>query len=190
MVAIVYKFIYRVPGDSGLVLTTVAGCTMAMLVAVRGLTGGYLTAAERITWDFLKNPEIGTNDLLVGTRFGDEIIGVLVLRLEPSPDNSSGTGKKRGLRAAHNTKGGKGLIRAWTVRLRFQHKGIGSGLLEEGVRIVRERLGRDATIGFATDHANSKVVLPRLFNGPLRKREVMAIQMLEDVIDTVDGKKR
>ena len=177
------------PGDSGLVLTTAAGCTMAMLVVVRGLTGGYLTAAERITWDFLKNPETGTNDLLVGTRFGDEIIGVLSLRLEPSPDNSSGTGKKRGLRATHSAKGGKGLIRAWTVRLRFRHKGIGTGLLEEGVRIVRERLGRDAAIGFASDHANSKVVLPKLFNGPLRKREAMAIQMLEDVIDAVDKKR-
>jgi ribosomal protein S18 acetylase RimI-like enzyme len=164
---------------------------MAMLVAVRGLTGGYLNEAEKLKWDFLKNPDTGTDDLLIGTKFGDEVMAALVLRLEPSPDsNGSSSSKKRGSRANNSGKGGKGLIRAWTVRLRFQRKGVGTALLEEAVKITREKLGRDAEIGFVADHANSTMILPEFFNGPFRKKEAMAIRMLEEVISGMDDKKR
>lgn len=76
--------------------------------------------------------------------------------------------------------------------MRFRHKGIGTGLLEEAVRITRENLGRDAEIGFAADHANSKMLLPDIFNGPFKRDQRKSIKMLEEVDHGVDvgGKKK
>jgi len=164
-----------------LVITTGAGVTMAMLVATRILSHGYLAAAEAMTWAFLKNPN-GGDDLLIGTKFGEEIIGACVLRLE------SIEGRKKGRYA----RGGKGMIRAWTVKLRFRHKGIGTGLLEEAVRLTRDNLGKNTPLGFSVDHANSKTFLPPVFQGRFRKREILAVKKLEEVERdlTLNPKKR
>lgn len=151
---------------------------MTMLVSVRAMTGGYLAEAEKMTWAFMSNPETGEDDLLIGSKWGQDVIGALVLRLERPGGAAS---KKKG-KAAKGGKG-KGIIRAWTTGLKFRHRGIGTGLLEEAVRITRERLGKDAEVGFAADHANSKVILPSLFNGGFRKREQMAIKLLKEVED-------
>lgn len=188
MVAVVYQWLYKTRGDVGLVITTAGGLSMAMLVAVRALSGGYLSEAEKINFDFLRNPETGDEDILIGSKFGDELIAALALRLErPGGGGAvSASGKKKG-RA--NLKGGKGVIRAWTTRLRYRGKGVGQELLEEAVRITRESCGKDAEVGFAADHANSKTVLPEIFNGVFRKREQKAIRMLEELLDE-SGKKR
>jgi hypothetical protein len=175
MVGVVYQLLYKSPQDIGIVVTTVGGVSMSMLVAVRMLTGGYLNEAEKMKWEFLSNEETGEDDLLIGSKFGDEVIGALVLRLERP--GGSGTGKKK----VKNGKGGKGLIRAWTTKLRYRGKGIGTGLLEEAIKVTREKLGNDAEVGFAADHANSTLLLPSIFNSIFKTREQKAIKMLEDV---------
>ncbi len=157
---------------------------MAMLVGVRMLTGPYLNEAEAITWSWLSNPETGDEDSLIGSRFGDDIIGALVLRLE----RPGGVGTKRKGGKVVKTGKGKGIIRAWTTGLRYRHKGIGTSLLEEAVRVTRERCGKEAEVGFAADHANSKMILPNVFNGGFRKREQAAIKSLSSVVD--EGNKK
>ncbi|KAI9741528.1 MAG: hypothetical protein M1818_004334 [Claussenomyces sp. TS43310] len=170
IISMVCQYMYKSRDDIGLVLTTSAGITMAMLVAVRIFSADYLSLAEKMTWAFLKNP-FGEDDILIGSKFGDEVIGATVLRLESI----------QARRKSKNAKGGKGMIRAWTVKLRFRHKGVGTGLLEETVRVTRERLGNNAGVGFSKDHANSKMILPPAFNGRFRKREIMAVKKLEEV---------
>lgn len=124
-------------GHAGIwrVFTTWIGLVMAYLVAVRGFTKGYLDLAEEINWAWLDE------DRILVTRFGDEIIGALVLGWTP--------GDKKGSRRA---KVGRALIRGWAVRLRYRGKGIGTGLLEEAVEIVNEK-GGDG-IDFAEEHAS------------------------------------
>jgi len=146
---------------------------MAMFLACRMATAGYIGAAEELGWGFLQSPD-GEEDVVIGTRFGDEVIGALVLRVE-----GGGAGANRGKKAGKQTS--NAIIRAWTVRLRFRNKGVGRGLLEEAVRVARESGGKDVLVGFARDHANSKRVLWEMFNGVFRKQQERAVKMLEDV---------
>ncbi len=184
LLALVTQFLYTDSGDLGILLTTAAGVTMACLVGVRGLTSGYLSLAEAFNWDFALN-EDGEEDVILGSRYGDELIGALVLRLEPHAASSNGKRK-----SSKGRQGGNGVVRAWTVRNRYRRKGVGTELLEEAVRVSRERLGRDAAVGFAAGHANSKMVVPEIFNGGFRRRERMAGRLLESVVAGVDGNGR
>lgn len=165
---------------------------MACLVAVRGLTGGYLALAEKLNWDFVNNEE-GEEDLMIGSRYGEELIGALVLRLEGSRASLGGggaNGKKKG--KGGGKSGGNGVVRAWTVRNKYRGKGVGAELLEEAVRVTREKLGNTAGVGFAAEHANSQMVLPGIFNGGFKRREGKAGRMLAGVVDdaSVSKKKR
>ena len=67
------------------------------------------------------------------TKWGEEIIGALVIRVSK---------RER-----------KGYIRAWTVLRRYRGKGVGRGLLEEGVKRV---MGKAAVKGveFEEEHAS------------------------------------
>lgn len=176
LLGIVSQFLYKDRSDLGLLATTSAGVTMACLIAVRGATGKFLEFAEALKWSFLRNEETGEEDTVIGSKFGEEMIGAAVLRLERS---GSGKGRK---------KGGRGIVRAWTVRIKYRNKGVGTELLEEAVRITREKLGASAEIGFAQEHANAKMVLPEMFNGGFRKREKKAAKRLESVLE--GGKKK
>jgi GNAT superfamily N-acetyltransferase len=176
--------LYKDRGDIGIVICTVGGVTMAMLVAVRMVTGPYLYEAEAITWAWLSNSETGEEDLLIGSKFGEDVIGALVLRLE----RPGGVGNKKKGKVVKNGGKGKGIIRAWTTELRYRHKGVGTALLEEAVRVTREKCGKEAEVGFAADHANSTMILPNMFNGTFRKQEQEAIKLLSSVVD--GGNKR
>jgi hypothetical protein len=182
--ALVTQFLYKDFSDLGIVVCTVGGMTMAMLVAVRMMTGGYLSEAETITWSWLSNPETGDEDLLIGSKFGEDIIGALVLRLE----KPGGVGNKKKGKVIKTGKG-KGIIRAWTTGLKYRHKGIGTGLLEEAVQVTHEKCGKEAEVGFAADHANSRMVLPSIFNSGFRKREQAAIKLLSSVVDEINKKR-
>ncbi|KAL3427232.1 acetyltransferase [Phlyctema vagabunda] len=177
--AVVNQYLYKTRGDLGIVVTTCAGLTMIGLVAVRGATGAYLTMAEEVSWKFVEN-EDGEEDTIIGSRYGDEIIGALILRLERTA-NSAGSPRKR-----KPSRGGNGVIRAWTTRLRYRGTGVGTELLEEAVKVSRERLGNPAEVGFAAEHANSKMILPELFNGGFRKGEVRAAKALEHVLENME----
>jgi hypothetical protein len=185
LLAVTAQLMYKGIADLALLFTTCAGVTMACLIAVRGMTSGYITLAEELSWKFIQNEE-NEEDLLIGSRFGDDIIGALVLRLERpglGTGNWNGHGKKR-------AKGGKGVVRAWTVKMKYRGTGVGTELLEEAVKITRETLGNSAEIGFAAEHANSKMVLPETFNGCYRKNEGRAARALEKVIDIKDNTSR
>lgn len=194
--------------DLGTTLTVASGAVTTYLLAIRYLTSGYLRAAEALSWDFLTD-----QDLVIGTRFGADLVGALVLRLErPSHQHSSssssvsscssaGNGGGIGRRKSHHRqnssaaksagrRGGKGVIRAWTTRLRYRGRGVGRDMLREAVRVTRERCGRDARVGFAKEHANSVVVLPELFNKWFRKREMEAARALEGILAEWDAARR
>lgn len=211
--------------DLGTALLLASGAVMAYLHAIRYLASGYLRAAEALSWDFLSGGEEGegdggVEDLVVGTKFGDKLVGALVLRLErpgqsssssssslPSPPsaangNSIGNGnisrrkshhrRNSSLNAARSAwKGGQGLIRAWTTRLQYRGRGVGGDMLREAVRLTRERCGRDARVGFAARHAHSAAVLPEFFNaGFVRKDERRAVAALEKILEEWDGGRR
>ncbi len=112
---------------------------MAALLSVRWATGGYIEAAERINWKWMCDDE-GREDEVLVTRFGEEVIGCVVFRVVAEG------GKGRRKRVA------RGAVRGWAVRLRYRGKGVGVGLLEETVGVVRER-GAEG-VEFAPDHAS------------------------------------
>ena len=116
--------------------TTVGGITMTFLIFIRWMTGGYIGLAEDIDMGWLGE------DRLIVVKWGEDIIGALVLGWA---DNDAA--KKRGRR-----RRGKAVIRAWTVKLKYRHKGIGQSLLEEAVKIAGEK-GADGII-FDADHAS------------------------------------
>ena len=124
-----------------MLFTTGAGVIMSLLVAVRGLTGGYLVHAEKIGWAWLgegedgdagKGKKKGDEVVVVVSEWGEKIIGTVVLRLVK---------KER-----------RAYVKAWTTGLKYRGKGIGRGLLEEGVRVAAERGCRG--VEFDDDHAS------------------------------------
>lgn len=162
VVAVTSQFLYKSQGDIPVIVTTCAGITMTLLVSVRAWVNEYLSLAEGFNTSFLENDEDGERDTIIGSRFGEEIIGALILRIEKN--------------------GQRGLIRAWTTRQKYRGTGVGTELLEEAVRVTREKLGKAAEIRFIPEHANSKMVLPEMFNQGFRRREVGAARALEGVI--------
>jgi hypothetical protein len=181
VVAVASQLLYKSRSDIPLIVTTCSGITMTLLVAVRAGTSEYINQAEAFNASFLDNDE-GEQDIVIGSRYGEGIIGALILRIER---NGHGNGKKRS--KGNGKTGGKGLVRAWTVKQRYRGAGVGTELLEEAVRLTREKLGNSAEIGFAAEHANSKMVLPEMFNGDFRRREVRAAKTLEAVIESTTG---
>lgn len=176
--------------DFALAMTLAAGVVMAYLLAARFAAHGYIQLAEDLRYDFLRAPDAGGDeDIVIGARFGSELIGACVLRLEPA---LPGSPRKRNNRSHHHQtlRGGKGVIRAWTVRLRYRGRGVGQDLLHEAVRITRERCGREAEVGFAAEHANSEMVLPEMFNRTFRKGERRAAGALERVLGEWEGIRR
>ena len=82
------------------------------------------------------------------TKWGEEIIGALVVRVSK---------RER-----------KGYVRAWTVLRRYRGKGVGRGLLEQGVARVMGRTGVRG-VEFEEEHASmlesfSFVSLPLLLS--------------------------
>ena len=146
---------------------------MAGLVGVRWAVSGYIGLAEGVGWGWLEGGKVegegeGKGDregenVVVVSRWGEEVIGGLVVRFVGDGNGAGGGGGGGVGGRGKRGKGGKGgggtaYIRAWTVKLRFRGKGVGTGLLEEAVRVCRER-GVDA-VEFAADHAS---MLPFLF---------------------------
>lgn len=176
VLGVIAQIMYHDASDLALIFTTWAGVTMAFLVAVRWATGRYLVEAENINWTWLND------DTLIISKWGEEVIGSLVLGWD-----DDGTLKKKGSKAKRR---GRGVVRAWTVKLKYRGKGIGEGLLEEAVRVVMERGGEG--IEFAEWHANSKRILHKFFNGYLDKMDARAQRALEKVANEKGnfGKKR
>lgn len=190
-----YQNLYKgSSSDLALVGTTSAGILMAILITVRWLTSGYIFEAEKVgTWKWLNSGRddddsgvVGSEDEILLTRFGDEIIGTVIVRGVRDSASASGTSSPRKPRKNTPTTG---YIRGWTVKRRYRRKGIGQGLLEEAVAVCQTKGWNGPE--FADDHAHSAKVLHPTFSGGFRKREKQAREMLERVKEEVgsSGKK-
>lgn len=171
ILAITSQLIYKTRSDIPVIVTTCAGVTMTLLVAVRACVGGYIVQAEEFASSFIEEGE--RDIILIGSRYGEVLIGALILEIE----------RQEGRKGKLN--GGKGVVRAWTTKRMYRGAGVGTELLEEAVRTTREKLGDSSEIGFATKHANSKMVLPDMFNSRFRERECRAARALKIVIKDV-----
>ncbi|EME78281.1 uncharacterized protein MYCFIDRAFT_216598 [Pseudocercospora fijiensis CIRAD86] len=156
--------------DWWMVGSTVLGILMAGLAACRIWSQEYIIRAEDINWAWA-----GDADFLV-TKFGDEVIGTVLIEWVSGESRT----KKR--------KAWRGLIKAWTVKLKYRGKGVGSGLLEDAVKEAKKK-GAES-LEFDDDHANSKRVLPRMYNGAFDRREAKAREQLQDLMDTSPSRKR
>ncbi|KAK5121821.1 hypothetical protein LTR85_004696 [Meristemomyces frigidus] len=168
VVALVARYMVDSKQDTYLAGTTCAGIIMAVLAGFRYITKDYLFAAESINWDWL-----GDADVII-TTFGDEVIGTVIV------DWVSGESRQK------RKKAWRGEIKAYTVRLKYRRKGVGSALLEEAVKEAKKK-GAE-TIEFAADHANSKRVLPSFYNAVFDKRERKARELLQDLLQTSPGR--
>jgi GNAT superfamily N-acetyltransferase len=139
VLAAIAQYLYRRASDLPLVMTTWAGVTMAALAGVRWAAGGYIFLAEEVNWEWLGE------DTMVVVRWGEEVIGALVLGWADEVGGGR-RGKGRGKKCR------RGVVRAWTVRLKYRGKGVGEGLLEEAVKVCMER-GAEG-VEFAEDHAS------------------------------------
>jgi hypothetical protein len=108
-------------GDWAVFGTTAAGVIMALLVGVRYLVSPFVAQAEGLNYDWLGH------DTVILTKFGDTVIGAAVVGWEDLEKK----GRKK--------KGGFGVLRAWTVLLRYRGKGEGRVLLEEAVKLTKEK---------------------------------------------------
>lgn len=173
-VAAVLTAVYKATSDDiGRCLLVACGMVMSYLLAVRYYANGYLDLAEKTNWSWLQRNENRDEDLIIGARYNDDLVGALVLQLKPAVTNSRKKNRHFTLR------GGTGVIRAWTTELKSRGHGIGKDLLEEAVRITKEKCGKDAQVGFAKEHANSTMLLPDLFNGSFKRDEMRAARALE-----------
>ncbi|KAJ4410891.1 hypothetical protein N0V91_001820 [Didymella pomorum] len=164
VMAVVAQYM-RKHGDMFVFGTTAGGITMSFLILIRWLTGGYIGLAEDIGTEWLGD------DRVIVAKWGNDVIGALVLGWADGD-----AAKKRGRR-----RRGKAIVRGWTVKLKYRGKGVGEGLLEEAVKIAGEK-GADGIL-FAGDHANSKRILPAVYNGFLDKQEAKAEKALRKVAD-------
>ncbi|KAJ2903598.1 hypothetical protein MKZ38_009651 [Zalerion maritima] len=198
--------------DTGTLLALFSGLAGAYLALARCLTAGYEAASGGVAPSFLvRDHATGEEDVVVAALWGADLVGSLVLRLEPagqgpgswspnvSPPHSSGRGgnnrrhKPRGSIGSLKSlqrRGGKGVIRAWTVQEGYRGRGVGTHLLSEAVKTVREKMGREAEVGFAREHANATRVLPEWLDGDVRRRETRAWLALRDVVRDWDGRGR
>lgn len=182
ILAAIYRLGWISSFDAGLSMTVSCGVFMTYLMSIRYMTNGYVSLAERLRWAWLLRADDGEEDTLLAARYNDEIIGSLVLRLEPGPSTHSLAYSGKRKNRSNSLRGGKGVIRAWTTSLHYRGKGVGKDLLYEAVRVTKERCGRDAEVGFAQEHANSAMLLPEMFNAQFRRDEVRATKALNDVL--------
>lgn len=116
---------------------TCMGVVMIAFIGCRASTGGYLYAAEKINWEWA-----GDVDVLL-TKFGDEVIGTALIEWQ------SGDSKRKGKKAW------QGVVKAWTVKLRYRGKGVGTALLEEAVKEAKKK-GAES-LEFADEHASEYI---------------------------------
>lgn len=204
--------IYAEPDGSTnwiMVGTTSLGVIMAVLGGIRMMLGPYIFEAERVgTWKWLNAGRsadeeqetgmhaLGDSDEILLTKFGDDYIGAIIFRGVQSITSPASPGsKKRTRRAQSPTKHTKLVIRAWSVRQKFRRKEVGSALLEDAIKVGQAKGWIVDGVEFAKDHANSKRVLPAMFNGALDKYDRIANSTLEKKLAELDagqekGKKR
>lgn len=192
LLAIICKILHKDGnlGDWTMIGTTWAGCIMASLVGVRYVVSGYLDAAERTgTWAWLYGNNSGkteNQDVVIVTKFGDAVIGAVVLRATPLPSvlpdesrhgaqNSTATMERKSTQRKIQAK-----VRACTVDYRYRRHGLGTWLLEHAVMVCVER-GWEGPV-YDEGHANSLRLLPGMFNGEFEEGDKWFRGALERVV--------
>ena len=135
-----------------LLFTALAGLTIAALAELYWITIDYATLAEKINWDWLGGytpPSTPTGERTSGlkkqskcddpivlvSKWGEEVIAALVIKVVK---------RER-----------KAYVRAWTVDSSCRGRGIGLGLLEEGVRVAWGKGAR--AFEFEKGHASRSI---------------------------------
>ncbi|KAL7797378.1 hypothetical protein V8C37DRAFT_370897 [Trichoderma ceciliae] len=164
----------------GTLMTMISGVIIVYLSFVRFYTSQYIKLAEKFRWrDWVTGPD-GKEDTIIAAVFGEEIIGAVVLRLKGDKINTCKNMKKKaGVQASTD---GQGIIRAWTTRLRYRGKGVGSDLLHFAVQTTHRAFGQTASVEFAADHANSANPLPDMFLRPFKRRQEKAAKALRQAL--------
>ncbi|EHA27662.1 hypothetical protein ASPNIDRAFT_123645, partial [Aspergillus niger ATCC 1015] len=165
-----------------LLLITWPACIMVYLLAAAHTTHPYLEKAGRTgTWVWLwkggtrdhhgaeDNEEEEEEDIMLVTKYHNRVIGTLVLRIIRTEEELWG----------HVRDAPVGVIRAWTVEQHLRGVGVGRNLLENAIRICRQR-GIKGPV-FSDCHANEVLGLPVVCNGELVRRERRAREVLEGV---------
>lgn len=162
----------------GTVMTMLSGVVIVYLSFVRFYTSRYIDMAEKFRWkEYITGPD-GKEDTIIAAVFGEEMIGTVVLRLKGDEAN-----KKKKKTGAQASKDGQGIVRAWTTKLRYRGKGIGSDLLHFAVQTTHRAFGPDASVEFAADHANSANPLPDMFLRTFKKRQARAAKALRQAVN-------
>ncbi|KAK4697501.1 hypothetical protein P7C71_g589, partial [Lecanoromycetidae sp. Uapishka_2] len=149
-----------------------ATLTISGLAMLYWITMDYGTIAQSINWDWLDSGKKnghgkGEDPIVVVSRWGHEIIAALVLRVAK---------RER-----------KGYVKAWTVDSSYRGNGVGSGLLEEGVRVAWGKGAR--CVVFEREHANFHRVLPSMFNRNLDNQEARAKALLAEMVADIKREK-
>ncbi|KAJ9366591.1 hypothetical protein DTO282E5_8702 [Paecilomyces variotii] len=127
------------------------------------------------------------DDILVA-KYDSRVVGALVFRIARTRAFMTGTPSATGFTRGHRRRSSHsssarltGVIRAWTVKTSYRHRGIGTDLLRQAVEMCRRRR-LDGPV-FADDHAYSVRVLPRMFGRAFERRDTRARDLLTDVIE-------
>lgn len=180
-VALLGGLVYRRRNDWAGAVILLSGVIVAYLACVQYYTYGYLQRAENFNWKNFITPTADNSaqqDTVMYIRYGDNIIGTLVLRLQKA--------KKPSKTASQQPENGSAAqIRAWATRLRYRNAGIGGDMLREAVRLARASLGPAATISFSDPHAHT-LDTTKHFMAPFARREKRARQALAQAIADID----
>lgn len=187
--------------------STATGILMALLASTRLLTKHYITEAENVgTWKWLDRgrPDgsiIDDADTLLLTKFGERPIGAIILRavrdnqLNTSANTSTSmsTGsnssrsstttssptKRRTPNKSTASNPPTALIRGFAVTNKYRRKGVGSALIEEAVKVCKERGWEGPEVD--PEHANSKRFVWGVFGGAFERRDARAKRLVERV---------
>jgi len=183
------------------VFTTFLGITMAFLAGIRLVCGPYIFEAENVgTWEWLNKGRsleqeeetgshvLGDVDEVLLSKFGPDFIGAIIFRgVQPAPSRASPTSNKKVRRTQEPSKQTRMIIRAWTVRTKFRRKEIGSALMEEAIKVGKEKGWLAGGVEIAEDHANSRRVLPTILNGALDRYDKIAQKTLDKKISEFEA---
>lgn len=167
LISVLWKVGNQTGSGMKLSVAAVIAVTASCLALLWRLVGEYDSHSRIIDESW-----VAESDIIVGAFLGNELAGTAILRVERSNNKEN---KRRKI-------DGKALVKAWTTKKTHRKKGVGKALLEEVVRVAREKMRNSAEIGFAVDHAHCRVVLPELFNRGFRKDERKAAMALEGIV--------
>ncbi|PGH26988.1 hypothetical protein AJ80_01372 [Polytolypa hystricis UAMH7299] len=160
-------------------------CTLISMLAIRFMVREYTSLAPSIgSWSWLSESSVNgvshKRDEIFVTKYNDEIVGVLVLRIAKTVTGAGTPGTRPRSARRKSSARWTGIVRAWTIKQGYRHQGIGTNLLGEAVSSCRLR-ALDGPL-FADDHAHSKQVLPGMFNSQFQQHDRWARGFLERVI--------